>query len=319
MTDASETTYEALFARGVEAARARGISVADPTPPLRRTYDVDSRKLHVLDWQGDGRPPMLLLHGALLQAHVWDFFSLAMRRQFHIRALDLPGHGDSDWAPDADYSRARVSSDIASLVEQLDLASPVLIGHSFGGSVAALVAARLQDRVRALVMIDSTLLPSGQPSIRTRAATGPRAFGSLEELAAHAAVLGRRRDPPRVSTSLLWHARRLEDGRWTWKYDPAVRHAVLGPADFEDVWNALRAFSGPVLFVRASRHSHLSDEAAARLRLLPNMRMVVVPDAGHNVMTDNPVVFIREVAEFVRDVARAVPRSVSGASGSAPN
>jgi pimeloyl-ACP methyl ester carboxylesterase len=301
MSDATHLrkSYEDLFALGVDAAQRKGVGVADPTPPLRRDVSVNRSTLRFLDWQAEDRPPMLLLHGALLQAHVWDFFSLDARRDFHIHALDLPGHGDSDWEPEQDYSRARVTRDIAALVEQLDLASLVLVGHSFGGSVAAMLAARLIDRVRALVMIDSTLLPTGQPSIRTRAAGSPRTFASFEEFAQHAAGLGRPRDSNRVSTSLLWHARQLPDGRWTWKYDPAVRHAVLGPADFEDVWSALRAFTGPVLFVRASRHSHLSEAAAERLRTLPNVRLVVVPEAGHNVMTDKPLVFTREVRDFV--------------------
>ncbi|HEY2596599.1 MAG TPA: alpha/beta fold hydrolase, partial [Chloroflexota bacterium] len=174
MTDATATTYAELFALGVDAARRKGVAVADPTPPARRACVVNGLNLHFLDWEGDSRRSMLLLHGALLQAHVWDLFSLDMRRNFHIHALDLPGHGDSHWAPDGDYSRARVARDVATLVEQLDLTSLVLVGHSFGGSVAAMVAAQLSDRVRALVMLDSTLLPTGQTSIRTLAATGPQ-------------------------------------------------------------------------------------------------------------------------------------------------
>jgi pimeloyl-ACP methyl ester carboxylesterase len=300
--EAAATTYAELFALGVDAARRKGVAVADSTPPAGRACVVNGLKLQYLDWQSSAPRSMLLLHGALLQAHVWDFFSLDMRRNFHIHALDLPGHGDSDWAPDGDYSRARVTRDVATLVEQLDLTSLVLVGHSFGGSVAAMLTARLRDRVRALVMLDSTLLPTGQASIRTLAATGPQTFDTFEEFARHAAGLGNRRDPARVSTSLLWHARQLDDGRWTWKYDPAVRHVGLGPADFSDVWSALRAYAGPLLFVRASRHSHLSEEAAERLCALPNVRMVVVPEAGHNVMTDNPLAFTREVRIFVESV-----------------
>src|SRR5688572_15100057 len=107
MADANGTTYEALYASAVAAARRKGVVVTDETPPARRTYVVNSLQLQVLDWQGDAAWPLLLLHGALLQAHVWDFFSLGMRQQFRIRAVDLPGHGDSGWAADGDYSRAR--------------------------------------------------------------------------------------------------------------------------------------------------------------------------------------------------------------------
>jgi esterase len=299
MTAVNGTTYEALFAAAVAAARRKGVFVADATPPASRTCMVNGLNLHFLDWQGSDLPPLLLLHGALLQSHVWDFFSLDMRQRFHIRALDLPGHGDSDWAADGDYTRARVTTDVASLIEQLDLRSLVLVGHSLGGALGALVAARLTDRVRALVMIDSTLQPTGRPSVRSRAAALPRTFETFDEFAHHAAGLGRRRDPARPSTTLHWNARQLVDGHWTWKYDPALRDTDLGPADFEDIWSALRAFRGPVLFVRASEHSHLVDEAADRLQALPNVRLVVVPTAAHNVMTDNPLAFRQEVANFL--------------------
>jgi pimeloyl-ACP methyl ester carboxylesterase len=299
MTDVVSSEYAELFAAAVEAGRRRGICIADPTPPDKASCVVNGLSLHFLDWQGTQRRPILLLHGALLQAHVWDFFSLEMRQRFHIRAVDLPGHGESEWAPGGDYSRARVAADIAALIEKLDLTSLVLIGHSFGGSVAAMVAARMPERIYALVMVDSTLVASGRPSVRARAAELPHTFASLEDFAQHAAGLGRRRDPARLVTSLRWNARQLSDGRWTWKYDPALRRAGLGPTDFEDVWSALRARTGPVLFVRAGEHSHLADEAAERLQSLPNVQLVVIPDAAHNVMSDNPIAFNREVGRFL--------------------
>jgi pimeloyl-ACP methyl ester carboxylesterase len=299
MTDANPMAYEELFAKVAEAAQRKGVFVADAAPPDRQICAVDGRNIHFLDWHGDHTPPMLLLHGALLQAHVWDFWSLDMRQHFHIRAVDLPGHGSSDWAPDGDYTRARVAAHVVTLIEQLDLRSLVLLGHSLGGAVGALVAARLADRVRALVMVDSTLLPTGRPSVRTRAAALPQTFASFEQFAQHAAGLGRRQDPARLSTSLRWNARELADGRWTWKYDPAIRDASLGPAGFEDVWSALGAFPHPVLFVRAGEHSHLTDEAADRLQALPNVRLTVLPEAAHNVMTDNPPAFRRVVSEFL--------------------
>lgn len=291
--------YTELFTYTVEAAHRKGVFVADPTPPERRICDVNGTRLHFLDWGAGVGPPVLLLHGALLQAHVWDFFCLDMRQQFHIRAVDLPGHGDSGWASNGDYSRARVCADIVALIDQLDLTEVILIGHSFGGAVAALVAAQLQERIRTLVMVDSTLLPSGRTSVRTRSGAGPQSFTSFEAFVQHAATLGRRGDPERLRTSLYWNARQLANGLWTWKYDPALRSGPLGPGNFDDIWSALQAFGGPLLFIRAGEHSHLTDEAAERLRLLPNLHMVEVAGAAHNVMSDEPLAFRREVGEFL--------------------
>jgi pimeloyl-ACP methyl ester carboxylesterase len=295
----ADISYTEAFARVVEAARRKGLCVADATPPVRRKQVVNGRTLHFLDWGGTDRPPLVLLHGALLQAHLWDFFCLDMRRHFWIHALDLPGHGDSQWAADGDYSRARVAADVCGFVDQLDLRSIVLVGHSFGGAVSALVAARMPERMRALLMVDSTLMATGRPSVRTRMAGGPQTFASYEEFVHFAARLGRRGDPTRLVDSLRWNARQLEDGSWTWKYDPMLRHTPLGPGDFSDIWSALNAFQGPLLFIRAGEHSHLTDEAAERLCALPNVSLITVPNAAHNVMTDNPQIFRNEVARFL--------------------
>jgi pimeloyl-ACP methyl ester carboxylesterase len=54
-----------------------------------------------------------------------------------------------------------------------------------------------------------------------------------------------------------------------------------------------------MLFVRAGRHGHLSPEAAERLQTLPNVRLTVVPDSGHNVMSEQPIAFTRVVRDFL--------------------
>jgi pimeloyl-ACP methyl ester carboxylesterase len=247
---------------------------------------------------------MLLLHGLLMNAHVWDFFSLDMRQYFHVLSVDLRGHGDSSWAPDGDYTRARMTDDVVGLIEHLDLTSLILVGHSLGGAIAALVAQRIPERVRAVVMIDSTLLPTGRPAMTSQIQTDSATFASLEELARHAAPLTRRRGTPRVSLGLRWNARQLADGRWTWKYDPAILSQRRGrPAlNFDEVWDAMRGYTGPLLFVRAADHSHLTDEAAHTLQAFGNVRLVVVPAAAHNVMSDNPLGFRREVSQFLSNI-----------------
>lgn len=55
----------------------------------------------------------------------------------------------------------------------------------------------------------------------------------------------------------------------------------------------------PILFVRASKRSHLTEEAAERREGLAHVRIVVVPQAAHSVMGDNPHAFRREIGEFL--------------------
>src|SRR2546429_507157 len=64
--------------------------------PIDRTVSVKGLKLHLLDWGGEGRTPLLLLHGFTGHAHAWDTLSIALQPHFHVYALDQRGHGDSD-------------------------------------------------------------------------------------------------------------------------------------------------------------------------------------------------------------------------------
>jgi hypothetical protein len=73
-------------------------------------------KLHYLDWGTRGKRPLLLLHGGMQTAHSWDLTAVAMRRDRHVVAMDLRGHGDSDWSDDGDYSYATHGADIEKIV-----------------------------------------------------------------------------------------------------------------------------------------------------------------------------------------------------------
>jgi pimeloyl-ACP methyl ester carboxylesterase len=290
-------SYEDLFAAAAAEARRRDVPVRDDSPPANRYLEIDSMLLHYLDWGGDARMPMLLVHGALVTAHVWDFFSLEMRNQFHIYAANLRGHGDSGWADDGDYSRLRMTADLVGLIQHLDLRELVVIGHSLGGSISALLAARLPERIRALALVDSTLLPNPRPTAMAWLMNGPEAFPSIDAFAQHAAGFNPRRRADQLAMSLQWNARQLPNGDWTWKYDPALRQRRA--PEFERVWAALEQVSCPILFIRAGDNSHVTEEALGRLGTLRHVKVVEVPDSAHNVMGDNPAGFSREVRAFL--------------------
>ncbi len=297
-----EPTYEMMFADTVEEARRREIAVADDTPPAKRHCIVNGLKLHYLDWGTPGKPPLVLVHGGAVNAHSWDFFSLAMRAHFHIYAVDLPGHGDSEWAPDGDYRRERVAADLLGLIDALEIAPFILIGHSFGGSVSLLAARQIPGRVRALVVVDSTLAQPQEPNAIQAFVRGPDLFPSLEAFAEHAARFNPRRSQASLMRSLRWNTMRRPDGMWTWKYDRALRDVNRrSPAlDYGKTWAAMRALPCPILVVRAGEKSHISDAAVAELgRLAPRVRLTVVPHARHSVMGDNPLAFERAVATFL--------------------
>src|SRR4051794_12639033 len=106
------------------------------TSPRRVTFSSGSLTL-VADAYGDpSRQPVVLLHGGGQTRHAWGGTAAALAaRGFHATALDLRGHGDSDWASDGDYSIEAMVGDLRAVVAAQSSA-PAVVGASLGGLTA---------------------------------------------------------------------------------------------------------------------------------------------------------------------------------------
>ena len=99
-----------------------------------------------------GAPPMVLLHALGERAANWEPVTARFAECFQVFALDLRGHGGSDWP--GTYSVQLMRDDVAGALDQLGLGTVTLVGHSMGGVVAYLVAMQRPDRVERLVVED---------------------------------------------------------------------------------------------------------------------------------------------------------------------
>ncbi len=115
---------------------------------------VDLRGLafHYRDWGASGRP-LVLLHGLASSSHIWNLSAPVLAERFTVLALDQRGHGESA-RPDDGYDFDSVSGDLDAFITALDLEAPVLVGHSWGGSVVVHYAASHPDKVAGIVLVD---------------------------------------------------------------------------------------------------------------------------------------------------------------------
>lgn len=113
------------------------------------------------DVQGDAGAPIVFVHGWSCDRSYWRNQMPWFGRRHRAVAIDLAGHGESG-SGRADWTMAAFGEDVAAVVEALDLAGVILVGHSMGGDVIVEAARRLGDRVRALVWVD-TYGALGQP------------------------------------------------------------------------------------------------------------------------------------------------------------
>jgi 3-oxoadipate enol-lactonase len=109
--------------------------------------------LAVRRW-GSGEP-LVMLHPLALSGELWTPLAEALADEFQVFALDLRGHGDSAW-DGKPFSIADLAGDVAETLDALDLPAVSLLGQSMGGSVAVTFAGLHPERVRSLVLADTT-------------------------------------------------------------------------------------------------------------------------------------------------------------------
>ena len=269
-----------------------------------RTLDVRGQRYHYTEWGAPAAPPVIFLHGLTGHARTWDDEARALAGRFRVLALDQRGHGDSDPAPDGDYSDGALLGDLEAFVDRLGLTRLSLVALSLGGRVAINYAGRHPERVDRLVVVDigPDIAPAGRARVGMLMAQSPERFATLDDVVAH-----QRATNPRYTEALLRAraphiVRALPDGGFTWKYDRALRDAIRQgrlrvPAD---LWREWRAIQCPTLLVRGSESDILTEEIAKRmLDAQPHARLAVVADAGHTVPGDQPAVFQALLREFL--------------------
>jgi pimeloyl-ACP methyl ester carboxylesterase len=132
--------------------------------PQSRYYHSQGLRLHFTDWGNPQGPPLLLVHGGLDHSRSWDHLARALRRNFHVVAPDLRGHGDSEWATGSSYSLADHVYDLTGLVKAAGFENVSIVGHSMGGMVSLAYAGVFPEKVSRLVVLDGVANCSGETS-----------------------------------------------------------------------------------------------------------------------------------------------------------
>ena len=291
-----------------DAARAMGVPFTQEARPVSRNVQANGLRFHYLEWGHEDRPTILLLHGFAQTAHSWDFVALSLCPDYRVIALDQRGHGDSQWASDGDYSLEAYVADLEAVTSALDLRDLVLVGLSMGGRNSLAFAARHPERLRALVLVDSApeMQRPGTQRIR-RFVQAEDELDSVEDFVRRAHSYNPLRPIEQIRGSIVHNLRQLPNGKWTWKYDKALRSPGgrfrATPEAVAALWRAVETVSCPALMVRGAESNVVSQETAERVAaLLPRGRLAVVEKAGHLVPGDNPAAFIRVLSDFLQEV-----------------
>ena len=272
--------------------------------PVNKTVSVNGLKLSYLDWGNESSPHMVLVHGLRGHRHSWDDLSAAVCKDFHVMALDQRGRGESDWAPDGDYSTEAYVADLAAFSEALGLDKFVLVGHSMGGRNSMTFGGKYPEKLEKLVVVDvgPESDPRGGARISREIINVPEEFDSFEAVVEYMNQQNRFASDRVMRRRLTYATKELPNGKIGWRYDLAIREArrqgISTPQ--EDLWPALSKITCPTLVVRGAETDLLTLDVAQRMvQTFPNGQLVEIPRAGHMVFEDNPEDFIAAVTRFL--------------------
>lgn len=275
------------------AAEADELGVAG-WPPVQR---ISGRSVSALRW-GTDPVEAVWLHGAGLNAHTWDGTIIAAGLQ--SLAIDLPGHGDSRWREDLDYSPVTNVAAVRELIRSTAPEPALVVGQSLGGMTAIALAARNRGTVTALVVVDVSpgLLVEAAGQVRDFLA-GPGSFASREDIVDRAVQFGFGTSRAALQRGVALNTRVRADGRVVFKHHLANLGAGEVPflSDFRTLWPAAESLTIPVLLVRATRGLLTDDQEAEFVRRVPGSSSVRI-DSGHNVQEDAPADLAAAIVDF---------------------
>lgn len=206
-------------------------------PPVGRFIDVDGVRLHYLE-RGEG-PPLVLLHGngSMIQDFVSSGLVDLAARRHRVIVFDRPGYGHSQrprgrvWSPQAQADLFRAA------IERLGVSQAVILGHSWGASVAVAMALKHPQRVRGLVLASGYYFPTARVDMALL--SGP-AVPLLGDVARYTIAP--------IASRLMW---------------PALMRKIFGPAPVPEKFDAFPE-------EMAVRPSQIRAEAAESALLIPS-------------------------------------------------
>jgi len=253
-------------------------------------------RLGCLDWGRSGTS-VVFLHGIAGYAAEWEETASWLSHAFRVVAIEQRGHGRSEREPD-DVSPGAFVADAEMWVERLELAPAVVVGQSFGGLVAILLASRRPDVVRALVVVEATpALDATSPAVvRGWLESWPVPFASRE------AALAYFGGDTAWARAWVGGLEERPDGLWP-SFAPDVIVAALTELSGRDWWDDWGRIRCPVLVVRGAEGT-AGSAAQHMLEALPTAQTVEVEEAGHDLHLEQPRRWRQVLAEFLGTLER---------------
>ncbi len=267
--------------------------------------------------------PLLLIHGLVGSARNWSHNIEALASDAAVYAIDLPNMGESDRLPGLDASLEANADRVAACMDALGLAQADVAGHSHGGAIAMMLAARHSHRVRRLVLFApaNPFCNLGRHLIRFYTTRLGKTMARLIPVLPNrlkATALGRMYgDPRRIKAGTL---EGYIDGL---AHPGTVDHVLQIVQRWYDDMDRLRAslkqiIDKPTLLVWGDRDRAVGLTSGQKLhQMLPKSQLIVIPGAGHIAFEELPEICNQAMRTWLAAPVAEAPAFAMRYTGSA--
>ena len=252
---------------------------------------------------------VILLHGGGQTRHAWGATSKKLSEcGFYTLAIDLRGHGDSDWSPNGDYAIENFRDDLVSIIKQIGKPAS-LVGASLGGMISLSTAGdqNLREYCNALIMVDIGINPNedGSNEILNFMRSGSNGFGSIEEASSAISRYLPHRQKPKHYSGLKKNLRLEHDGKYYWHWDPKFIDAISKEQiayrkRSKNYGNSVRV---PTLLIKGALSKVLTQqEVDDFLKTIPHTEFVEIDRAAHMIAGDRNDIFANSAISFLTNL-----------------
>ena len=267
--------------------------------PADRFVSVNGLRIHYLDWGSADKQPLIMLHGIGRVAHTFDHIAPHFAANYHVMAVDMRGHGDSDWDPKGAYLVEDYVKDIEGLAQQLRLRNIVIWGNSTGGRVAQVFAGLHPELVAAVISEDvgpERPTQVAESVTRQLKQEDEKGWASEEELLMQLKGPTSRTPEEILRAYAHYGSKRRADGRIIWKRDPAIGNGFIPT----ELWRFVRQIKSPIIYVVGGRSTIVPAATQEELKkALPQAEIVTIPGAGHYPSEENAAAFLAIADKFL--------------------
>ena len=264
---------------------------------------------------GRAQPEIVFLHDARRSARAWDEVALEAGRP--VVAVDLPGHGRSNWRRDGRYEPRKLAPAVAEAIRSFAPQPRLVVGDGLGALTALALAQRHPALLPAVALVDT--LPGTQS--RAKEPSDGR-FATPEE--ARTALVG---SHPGWPDPVLRQEVRTEleaepDGQWAWRHHPGnLPDAASLEFDDPSLWSELAGLGGAAFLIRGEGDARLADADLDALRArAPRAHVITVPRVTQDPIVEAPAALAARLLDLLATSASpgpasAIPASRQGGSG----